>query len=59
MGVYVPMRLQALNEKSSPKISDEPFSSSITNFYMTDVIARHSAVMAHCVKSRQEMYTGK
>ena len=49
--------IQALSEKT-PQLSEEPLASSISNFYMTDVISRHSPVMAHCVKARKEMYTG-
>ena len=49
---------QALSEKASTQLSGEPLTSSISNFYMTDVISRHSPVMAHCVKARKEMYTG-
>jgi hypothetical protein len=50
---------QALAAKSSSgKLSDSPLSSSIENFYMTDVVSRNSPTMAHCVKARKEMFTG-
>lgn len=33
-------------------MSKEPFASSISNFYQTDVISRSSQTMAKCVQAR-------
>ena len=49
---------KVLGEKGG-KLSDAPLASSISNFYMTDVITRNSVTMAHCVKARKEMFTGQ
>lgn len=52
------MFLQAFAERvlQSEQASQEPFSSSIKNFYQTDAITRNSPVMAKCVKARNEMH---
>eukprot|EP00873_Tetraselmis_striata_P028269 jgi/Tetstr1/448533/TSEL_035796.t1 len=50
---------QALAERTSVKVANTPLTSSIANFYMTDVVSRNSPTMAHCVKARKEMYTGQ
>ncbi|GAB4823947.1 hypothetical protein N2152v2_010993 [Parachlorella kessleri] len=39
---------------SKAAASKEPLRSSITQFYMTDVISRASKIMAKCVRTRQE-----
>lgn len=49
---------KALAAKTDGKLASTPLTSSIDNFYMTDVISRNSPTMAHCVKARKEMYTG-
>lgn len=50
--------LQAFAERvlQSEQANQEPFNSSIKNFYQTDSITRNSVVMAKCVKARKEMH---
>ena len=46
--------MQAFADRAGKKaaVSKEPFASSISNFYQTDVISRSSQTMAKCVQAR-------
>ncbi|KAK9784934.1 hypothetical protein WJX73_009161 [Symbiochloris irregularis] len=46
---------RAAGDKAAP--SQDPFQSSIENFYLTDVISRSSQTMAKCVQAREVMPT--
>lgn len=41
------------DKKASP--AKDPFTSSVENFYMTDVISRSSQMMAKCVVAKNTM----
>ena len=49
--------MQAFADRSEKKASagKQPFKSTVSNFYMTDVISRSSQTMAKCVLARQTM----
>lgn len=45
----------SLAHKQKGKESSEPFTSSVPQFFMTDVISRASRTMARCISARKEM----
>ncbi len=48
--------VQAFKDRATAKTVEKgPFTSSIENFYMTDVISRSSQTMAKCVQARGTM----
>lgn len=53
MGFLFPHALQEMSLPSVSMLNNQPFESLITNFYMTDVMSKNSAIMAECTNAKR------